>query len=82
MAADPGAAAAWISSIQNLARNANLGAAAASPAVTAARARSREQRAAAEGAVPKRPARFCSACGTPLIAGARFCQQCGSTVTD
>jgi hypothetical protein len=82
MVADPGASAAWIGSIQNLARNANLGAAAASPAVLAARARSRERRAAAEGAVPKRPARFCSACGTPLLAGARFCQQCGSTVAD
>ena len=28
-----------------------------------------------------RMARFCTACGTPLLAGARFCQQCGHTVT-
>lgn len=27
--------------------------------------------------VARRPARFCSACGTPVLAGARFCQQCG-----
>jgi len=26
-------------------------------------------------------ARFCSACGTPVLAGARFCQQCGHTLT-
>lgn len=35
---------------------------------------------AASAAAPKM-ARFCSACGTPLLAGARFCQQCGHTVT-
>jgi hypothetical protein len=28
----------------------------------------------------KRPARFCSACGTPVLAGARFCQQCGNVL--
>ncbi len=30
--------------------------------------------------VAKRPARFCSACGTPVLAGARFCQQCGNVL--
>ena len=29
---------------------------------------------------PKRPARFCMHCGTPLLQGARFCQHCGSVV--
>ena len=35
---------------------------------------------AASAAAPKM-ARFCTACGTPLLAAARFCQQCGQTVT-
>ena len=30
--------------------------------------------------VAKRPARFCSACGTPVLAGARFCQHCGNVL--
>ena len=30
--------------------------------------------------VAKRPARFCSACGTPVLAGARFCQSCGASL--
>jgi hypothetical protein len=25
--------------------------------------------------------RFCSACGTPVLAGARFCQSCGAQIT-
>jgi zinc-ribbon domain len=29
----------------------------------------------------KRPARFCSHCGTPVLAGARFCQHCGKVLT-
>lgn len=29
---------------------------------------------------PRLQARFCSACGTPLLVGARFCQQCGAGV--
>lgn len=78
---DGKASAAWSALLQTLARNANP--AAVSPALLVARAKARERRAAAgEGpAGPKRPARFCSACGTPLLAGARFCQQCGSTVS-
>ncbi len=78
---DGKASAAWTSLLQTLARNATP--AAVSPAMLVARAKARERRAAADDgpAVPKRPARFCSACGTPLLAGARFCQQCGSTVS-
>ena len=30
---------------------------------------------------PRRPARFCPHCGTPLLQDARFCQHCGSVVT-
>lgn len=33
--------------------------------------------AAATAATAGRAARFCSNCGTPVLAGARFCQQCG-----
>lgn len=78
---DGKASAAWTAHLQTLSRNAS--AAAASPAMLVARAKARERRAAgADGpGAPKRPARFCSACGTPLLAGARFCQQCGSTVS-
>ena len=80
---DAKAAAAWTALVQTMARNASASPAAASPAMLAARAKAHERRAAdADGpAMPKRPARFCSACGTPLLAGARFCQQCGSTVS-
>jgi hypothetical protein len=33
-------------------------------------------------AMPQRPAmvKFCSACGTPVLAGARFCQSCGAAL--
>lgn len=78
---DAKAAAAWTALLQTLARNASP--TAVSPAMLVARAKARERRAASgdSPAGPKRPARFCSACGTPLLAGARFCQQCGSTVS-
>ena len=80
---DAKAAASWTALVQTLARNASASPAAASPAMLAARAKARERRAASSEnpAMPKRPARFCSSCGTPLLAGARFCQQCGSTVS-
>jgi hypothetical protein len=73
----------WTSAVQNLARSAGLTAAAAPPDLLAARAKARERRAGDLGGQqpPKRPARFCSSCGTPLLAGARFCQQCGTTVS-
>ena len=73
----------WTGAIQTLARSAGLSASAAPPDLLAARAKARERRAGdgAPPSAPKRPARFCSSCGTPLLAGARFCQQCGTTVS-
>jgi hypothetical protein len=29
---------------------------------------------------PRRPPRFCSACGTPVLSGARYCQHCGNVL--
>ena len=79
---DAKAAAHWTGFVQTWARNAALAPNAATTAVRAARALVRERRAGAPDAPaqPRRPARFCSVCGTPLLAGARFCQQCGSSV--
>ena len=72
----------WTGVIQTLARSAGLSSVAAPPDLLAARATARERRAGdpATPHLPQRPARFCSSCGTPLLAGARFCQQCGTTV--
>ncbi|MDP3223359.1 MAG: zinc ribbon domain-containing protein [Rubrivivax sp.] len=80
---DTPTAESWTGMIQTLARDASTSPAAASPALLAARAKVRERRAAVgdNPGQPKRPARFCSACGTPLLAGARFCQHCGTTVS-
>lgn len=80
---DKPASESWTGMIQSLARDAAASPAAASPALLAARAKVRERRAALGDAagLPRRPARFCSACGTPLLAGARFCQHCGTTVS-
>ena len=33
-----------------------------------------------DAATPEYPARFCTNCGAPLVAGAAFCQQCGRPV--
>lgn len=77
---DTAAATGWTTMVQTLAKSAGLSPVATSPAMLAARARARERRAGDGVAAPKRPARFCSACGTPLLAGARFCQHCGTTV--
>ena len=53
----------------------------AQPAVmAAARPRARSVDDDLAPPVAKRPARFCSACGTPVLAGARFCQQCGNVL--
>lgn len=35
---------------------------------------------AAAAAAPRTPARFCPACGVPVLAGARFCQACGTAL--
>jgi RNase P subunit RPR2 len=81
--AERSAAEAWLPAVQELARKAQQPTSAAGQA--AVRAKARDARPAeAEAAAPlapKRPARFCQHCGTPLLAGARFCQHCGSTVT-
>jgi hypothetical protein len=52
---------------------------AAAPAAGAPQAR--RDPSDAGNALPRVPARFCSTCGTPLLAGARFCQQCGAGLT-
>lgn len=55
--------------------------AAAAPAAPApARVRPQPQRAP-DPTPPRRPPRFCSACGTPVLSGARFCQHCGNVLT-
>lgn len=58
------------------------GAAVAPPVANPVAARPRPRQAEVDAAPPaaKRPARFCSACGTPVLAGARFCQQCGTVL--
>jgi len=80
---DKQAAESWTGMIQTLARDAAMSPAAASPALLAGRAKVNERRAAVGtgSGLPNRPARFCSACGTPLLVGARFCQNCGTTVS-
>jgi hypothetical protein len=83
LAGDPGAAGNWTALVQAFERSAAGGAAAVeSLALRAARARARERHGAthAAAAVPQGPARFCSACGAPLLVGGRFCQQCGKAV--
>jgi hypothetical protein len=52
-------------------------AAAAPVAPTSARARPVRD---PDPAPPRRPPRFCSACGTPVLSGARFCQHCGNVL--
>lgn len=80
---DGKSAATWSALVQGFVRNAALSPAAASPALQAARARARERRVDEPvHAGPKRPARFCAGCGTPLLAGARFCQHCGGSVAN
>ena len=79
---DSKTAAAWTALVQGFVRNAALSPAEASLALQEARARVRERRVAEPdtAAAPKRPARFCAGCGTPLLVGARFCQHCGGSV--
>lgn len=72
-------AAAWLQMLQAYARQAAPSAAAVPAA--AARPRARAPGAAETDAPPpRRPARFCPHCGTPVLAGARFCQHCGSVL--
>lgn len=74
-----GGSGAWLQMVQAFARQA-VPAAAALPA-TAARPRARMPGVAeVEAAQPRRAARFCPHCGTPVLAGARFCQHCGSVL--
>ncbi len=72
-----GGAGAWLQMLQTYARQAAPSAA----AVPVATARPRARAAAdVEAPPPRRPARFCPHCGTPVLAGARFCQHCGSVL--
>ncbi|MDO9074322.1 MAG: zinc ribbon domain-containing protein [Rubrivivax sp.] len=74
-----GGASAWLQMLQAFARQA-VPSAAAAP-VAAARPRGRAPGAAdVEAPPPRRPARFCPHCGTPVLSGARFCQHCGSVL--
>ncbi len=91
-AADAAATQRWLDYLRALAQGATggfvvPGPAAASPtmggqAATRPRAPMAPRAADADAPPPvaKRPARFCSACGTPVLAGARFCQQCGNVL--
>ncbi len=80
----PKTASVWTALARDFAGKAGTSPTAANPAVVAARIRARERRLAqqADGgaAAARRPARFCPACGTPVLAGARFCQSCGNTL--
>lgn len=83
LAAHPPGAAVWTTLLQDFARKSQASPAATAPAVLAARAQARQRREAEQreqAAAPRKPARFCPACGTPVLAGARFCQQCGNTL--
>jgi hypothetical protein len=76
-----GAGRTWAALAQTFERTLAAESAAQPPALLAARARARAQRQVRlDPAAAPRQARFCSACGTPLLAGARFCQHCGSAV--
>ena len=77
---DSKATAGWTALVQGFVRNAALSASETSPGLQEARARVRQRRVAEPGNLPKRPARFCAGCGTPLLVGARFCQHCGGSV--
>lgn len=74
-------AAAWRTAVLEFARK-TTAAVGSAGSLLATRAKVREIRAGEADApmAPRRPARFCAHCGTPLLAGARFCQQCGSTL--
>lgn len=74
---DPAAARDWQSYIRGFGET---GAAVATPAKAKARPAARESEALAAAGAQARPTRFCSACGTPVLAGARFCQNCGAAL--
>ncbi len=51
------------------------------PDTIAPRAQARPAARAGDAeAPPRRSAKFCAACGTPVLAGARFCQHCGNSL--
>jgi hypothetical protein len=84
--ADAAAAALWTQLVDDLVRSADEGgrpASAGAPSQAPSRPRDgREARNAdaLAGKTAHRSARFCSACGSPVLAAARFCQQCGHTL--
>jgi hypothetical protein len=92
---DGKAAAGWATFVDAFARGGDTLAAAASaagaaagragnsPAAGAAAPRPAARAPEAEPAMAsRRSARFCSACGTPVLAAARFCQHCGNALSD
>ncbi len=52
----------------------------AAAAAAATRAAALAAQSTLPAAAPPRPARYCSVCGTAVLAGARFCQHCGSAL--
>jgi zinc-ribbon domain len=78
--ADREAAQGWVDFAQTFARGGEAPAKDAAAKDGSARAKPRPAKTADSELIVqamKRPARFCSNCGTPVLAGARFCQQCG-----
>lgn len=74
---DAKAAEGWIAFIRAFPRGSEAAAAAMAAARPPVRAAERSEAAPATGG---RSARFCGACGTPVLAAARFCQHCGNAL--
>jgi hypothetical protein len=74
---DAKAAAAWATFADAFVRKGEAPAAARAAAPARPAARAPEAEPAVTG---RRPARFCPACGTPVLAAARFCQHCGNAL--
>lgn len=77
-AIDMKGAEAWIAFVRSHAR----GGSAVVPEPSAPRASGKPVgRPAEPETAPRRSAKFCAACGTPVLAGARFCQHCGHSLS-
>lgn len=79
---DPVAARMWAQQVHGIAQRMarTAGQAASTRRAPEAPATARNAAPAAPAAAGPRVARFCTACGTSLLAGARFCQHCGHAV--
>jgi hypothetical protein len=82
---DDAAARQWLQSLQKIASNVAQAQpdAAETRRIREAAAAAVAARAAAQAAQlapPQRQARYCSVCGTAVLAAARFCQHCGSSL--